>query len=57
VPERDINTKNRDQFWAETEKAEKRRKEEEEKRLNEEKSKADQERKDREVGLLPTSVL
>ncbi|XP_052099388.1 drebrin-like protein B isoform X1 [Mytilus californianus] len=48
VAARDINTKQRDQFWAEKEKEEQRRVEEDKKRAGLEKKRLDQERRDRE---------
>lgn len=51
MPNREIDAKNRDKFWAQTEKEEVKRRELEAKRTEEENKKLDQERKEREVGL------
>ena len=56
IPTRDINTKSRDKFWQQTEKDEVKRKDDDMKRQQEEISKADQERKEREVGWIPCQL-
>ncbi|CAC5376720.1 DBNL [Mytilus coruscus] len=56
VAARDINTKQRDQFWAEKEKEEQRRVEEEKKRAVLEKKRLDQERRDREGSVYQRTV-
>ncbi|KAK7109940.1 drebrin-like protein B isoform X2 [Littorina saxatilis] len=48
IPTRELNSKSRDQFWAQTEKEETSRRDEDTKRQQEEAKKADQERKERE---------